>query len=466
MSLRLLLIIFDGLGDRPAPELGGKTPLEAAHTPNLDRFARESITGALHPKSPGYPLGSPIALHLLFGYPESQFPDRGPLIARARGHNLRSDEVMLTARFSCAAVDFNRLQLVQRFVTDREDACMALASAIAEYDSNGLHFRYAYSGRGDGILFIRGGASFQITDTDPLALDLPVLRSQPRLEQDADGQYREVEPDGSAQRTADALNEYLAWVHHTLRDHPASVLPPATDGASTTDQDVLPINTLITKWAGPKPALEPFREKWGMRAVSLPDEEVVHGLMYELDFSIVKMSDPEPEQDLRLRLREARTLLRDGYELVHLHTKYPDPSSHQNDPPKCVQELEALDRAMGEYWQDLAADPELVTVLTTDHTTPSVWSHIPRGQFCDQHGGEPVPIAIRGGNVRVDGVAAYDERSVTLGGLGHLRGEDFMPVLLTAAERTNMYEMRPTPKRRLYMPSRDQLDALRIDPPR
>ena len=133
VSLRVLLIIFDGLGDRPAPELGGKTPLEAARTPNLDRLAREGVTGTLHAKSPGYPLGSPIALHLLFGYPEEEFPDRGPLIARARGYDLPPGDVMLSARFACADVEGTRLRLRQRFITDREEACAALAEAIAEY---------------------------------------------------------------------------------------------------------------------------------------------------------------------------------------------------------------------------------------------------------------------------------------------------------------------------------------------
>ena len=441
MSLRVLLIIFDGLGDRPAPELGGKTPLEAAHTPNLDRLAAQAITGSLHAKSPGYPLGSPIALHLLFGYPESQFPDRGPLIARARGYPVPTGQVMLSARFACADVEGNRLRLTQRFITDREAACVPLANAIADYTTGDFRFRYLYSGKGDGILYISGPVSFRITDTDPLALGLPVLRSLAR-DPAAD--------DPAAVATAAALNEYLAWVHHTLRDHPASQLGG------------LPINALIGKWAGPAPKLEPFLEKWGMRPVSLPDEEVVHGLMHELGFRIVTCSDPDPEADLRARLARAKALLAEGDEFVHRHTKYPDPSSHQQDPPQCVQELEALDRAMDAYWQDLAHDDDLITVLTTDHTTPSVWRHVPRGQFFDQHGGEPAPIAIRGGNVRIDSVTAFDERSVNIGGLGHLRGADFMPVVLTAAERTNMYEMRPTPIRRLYMPGEDQLQALEI----
>ena len=390
MSLKLLVIFYDGLGDRPAAELGGQTPLEAAHTPHIDRLAAEGITGTLHAKSPGYPLGSPIALHLLFGYPEAQFPDRGPLIARARGYDLDPAEIMLAARLACADVGDGRLTLIQRFVHGREDACASLAAAIGQYESGGLRFRYTYSGRGDGILFIAGGASFAVTDTDPLALGLPVLRVHPRAE---------AAQDPEAQRTADALNDYLTWAHSTLRDHPAAS-PSAADGAS-------PINALITKWAGPVPVLEPFQEKWGLRPASLPDEEVVHGLMHEMGFHLVQITDADPETDLRNRLAEARRLLAEGYEFIHLHTKYPDPMSHDNDPPRCVEALEALDRAMADFWSEMADDLGLVTVLTTDHTTPSVWAGVPRGQFSDQHGGEPGPIAIRGGNVRVDDVTRY-----------------------------------------------------------
>ena len=61
----------------------------------------------------------------------------------------------------------------QRFVRDREEDCQALASTITRHDIDGLTFRYVYAGRGDGNLFMGGGASFEITDTDPLGLDLP-----------------------------------------------------------------------------------------------------------------------------------------------------------------------------------------------------------------------------------------------------------------------------------------------------
>jgi 2,3-bisphosphoglycerate-independent phosphoglycerate mutase len=227
-------------------------------------------------------------------------------------------------------------------------------------------------------------------------------------------------------------------------------------------EDVTPINCLITKWAGPKPTYEPFTERWGMRAASLPDEEVVSGLMIETGFHLEQIADEDPEGDLRRRLERARELLAGGFEFVHLHSKYPDPMSHDNEPLRVREAIEALDRGMGYYWQEIAGDPDLITVLTTDHTTPSVWAHHARGEFSDQHGGESVPIAIRGGNVRVDSVAEFGERAAASGVLGQVRGEDFMPVLLNAAERTNMYEMRPTPIRRLYRPGPEQVEPLRI----
>ena len=129
--MNILLIILDGLGDRPAAELGGKTPLEAARTPNLDRLAAEGINGLFHPKSPGYPLGSPLALHLMFGYPEEQFPDRGPLLARARGLEIPAGDVVLAARFASVVPEGGRLRLLQRFIHGREEACRVLAEAIA-----------------------------------------------------------------------------------------------------------------------------------------------------------------------------------------------------------------------------------------------------------------------------------------------------------------------------------------------
>ncbi|MDP6606356.1 MAG: hypothetical protein QF664_08895 [Dehalococcoidia bacterium] len=251
--MRLLLIIFDSLGDRPAPGLDGRTPLEAAVTPNLDRFAAEGINGLLHAKSPGYALGSPLALHLLFGYPEAEFPDRGPLLARARGIEVAPGAVALAARLARASLHDDELTLTERFIRDREEQCAAQAASIASYRVDGFKFRYRYHGRGDGILLIEGGASPEVTDTDPLGLDLPVLRARARTE---------AADHALAARTADVLSACLRWAHEQLSAHHAACADAAVDEE--------PVNALITKWAGIANAYEPFVERWGMRPASLP----------------------------------------------------------------------------------------------------------------------------------------------------------------------------------------------------
>lgn len=439
--MRILLICFDGLGDRPA-RLGGLTPLEAAYTPHLDRLATEGINGLLHAKAPGYAIGSPLALHLLFGYPESEFPDRGPLLARARGVAVEPDEVVMAARFAEGVRDGAGLRLTRRFLGDRDADCASLADAIAMHEVDGVRFRYVYAGRGDGLLMMRG-ASHYVTDTDPLAIDAPLLRAQPRADA----------PDSAlAAKAAKALSAYLRWVHARLREHPSA----AREGCDS-------IATLLTKWAGAMPRYESFAERWGLRPAALPDEEVVSGLLLELGFRLEQIEGADPETDLRARLQGARALLEDGYEFIHLHTKYPDPMSHDNEPERARDAIAALDRAMAWYWDHLASDPTLITVLTTDHTTPSVWAEHPRGVFNDQHGGEPGPIVIRGGNVRTDLVREFGERPAAAGALGHLRGPDFMPVLLNAAERTNMWEMRPTAQHRIYRPRLTDLEPLALD---
>ena len=132
--MRLLVIFFDGLGDRPAKELDGLTPLEAAHSPNVDRFAAEGSNGLLHAMSPGYPLGSPLALHLLFGYPESIFPDRGPLIARSRGVEMEKDDVIMSARLASATVDAGESLLcseVRRVTTNPGFDRLSLTTALS-----------------------------------------------------------------------------------------------------------------------------------------------------------------------------------------------------------------------------------------------------------------------------------------------------------------------------------------------
>ena len=444
--MRVLLVIPDGLGDRPAPQLGGHTPLEAAHTPNMDAVVDAGINGLYTVFGPGIPVGSPVALHVMFGYPPEEFPDRGVLLSVARGLETNYDDVVQAARFASVRSENGRLRLLARFIREEEETCQALASTIGYYETGGFVFRYRYCGKGDGILFISGETSPEVTDSDPLGLDLPVIKIQP---------MEDAREPKSARRTADALNEYLSWAHKQMSGHPIASQREA--------MGLIPINFLITKWSGKRRRLEPFSERYGFRAVSLPDEEVVAGMVSEIGMDVVEMPRiMDAEKDVYERLRKAEELFFQGYDFVHLHTKEPDFTSHWNDPIRTKEVLEAWDRGFSYYWENLGRDDYLLTVLTSDHTTPSQWGDMKPGDFNDQHAGEPCPLTIKGRHVRKDEVSRAGEGPAARGGLGLVRGGELMDLILSLTDRTNLYGMRPTPRSHKYRPG--EVEPFQVSP--
>ena len=95
---RAVMVILDGLGDRPIVRLGGKTPLEAARTPNMDRLAREGITGLMDPLAPGIRVGTDVGHLALFGYDPLRYEiGRGVLEALGIGMELGPGEVVARA---------------------------------------------------------------------------------------------------------------------------------------------------------------------------------------------------------------------------------------------------------------------------------------------------------------------------------------------------------------------------------
>ena len=443
--MKALLIILDGLGDRPSSLLDGRTPLEAAHTPNLDRLAEMGITGLMTPLSPGVVPSSPLAHFLLFGYRLEESPGRAVFLAVSQGLQPAPDDVVCAARLATVEQDENGLRIIERLLDYGEHDSCHLAETIAHHEVDGLRFEVCYAGESEGTLFIRGGASHHITDSDPLGKDLPVIRIQPMIEA----------PDTErARRTAEALNHYLSWAHHRLGQNSIN--------QRRRERDQLPANFLLTKWASRRRTIEPFADRWGLRAASITSEGILRGVVSELSMTHVSVGRTSAvDEDLRHRLVAAQQLFAEGYDFVHVHTKEPDVTSHLGDPVRKLKVIESLDRGLETLFTEMLPDPDLVLVVTADHCTPSVWS-TPVGEFHDQHSSEPVPVAARSRYARVDDVTRFDERAVLRGGLGHISGADLMPIVLNLSARTNTYDQRPLDHRVLYRPR--QVEAFEILP--
>ena len=436
--MQSLVITLDGLGDRPAPQFGGRTALEAAHTPNLDAIADQGINGLFTSVGPGVAAGTPVGHALLFGYRYGELPGRAVFHAVARGIVPQPGDVVSLTRFASVARANGGGSLVQRMMTAPEEESTALAEAVRTFSHDGVEIELVYTGATEGLLFLRGGVSDAVTDCDPLGTDLPVIAAQP---------MDSAEDPEAAAKTAAAINAYLRWAHGVLREHPVNV--------HRAQRGEKPMNFLLPKWAGRRRPLPSFEERYGFKAVILTSEEILIGVARELGMDTWEEEDHDTERDLRARLAQAAAFLGSGYDFVHIHTKEPDATAHMADPEKKRDAIEALDRGMETLREGILQNEDVVTVVTADHCTPSVVSgSLVPGRFHDQHSGEPVPLAIAGRNALRDHVASFSERACARGGLGLVRGGDFMNILLSQTERTNVIGWRAAPGGGLYRPKR------------
>ena len=436
-ALKVLFITLDGLGDRPVPEFDGRTPLEVAHTHHMDSLAAAGINGLLTAVAPGIPAGTPTAHALLFGYHLNELPGRAMFHSVARGIVPPPEDVICLARFANVQPTPQGVRLLHRVLHGPEEDFASLAEAIRKRSVDGVEMELAYTGHGEGVLFLRGTVSDEITDCDPIGMDLPVIKAEPM--------ERASDPE-AASGTAEALNQYLRWAHTVLREHPVNARREREGHPSA--------NFLLAKWTARRTPMQPFQERFGFKAVSITSEEVLRGVMHELGVETRIEEKEATEEDMVMRLSMARGFLAGEYDFVHVHTKQPDLIAHYAEPKRKMAEIEALDRGLGYLVKEILPDRELVVALSSDHSTPSVVAAQPApGDIHDQHSGEPVPLMIVGRNALRDDVPTFSERVAARGGLGLVRGADFMHILMSQAERTNVIGWRPTARESLHRPT-------------
>ena len=448
--MRILFVILDGLADRPQAVLGGKTPLDAAQTPHLDRLAALGTTGLLTPLAPGVPVESDTAHFLLFGYDLDRFPGRAAFEAIGRGIDVPPGAVVLLASFAQTSVHYGTLRrdaLMWATARSGDEAdCDRLAQSVGAFETHGVRFRLTPCGRGEAILTVTPAAgddacpevSRSVSDVDPFYDGARVARCRP---------LAEAPRAESARRTADALNAYLGWAHARLSDHPLN--------RRRTARGVAPIDFLLTKWAAVRPDVPPFVEQNGLRAASVENYPLYVGLARVCGMTPVgtqRRNSSAVAADFGEKLRVADDLFAQGYEFVHVHSKAPDVAAHKKDPRAKQRAIAALDSALGPLVAEIGDRPDRsnrLVVVTGDHATPSSGPLI--------HSGEAVPLLIVGGpNVLPDDVTEFSERAAIRGGLGHVRGRDVMPLLLNSIDRARLHGVRHEPAARPYWQPRPE----------
>jgi len=426
--MKVLLIILDGLGDRTFAELKEKTPLQAASTPNLDKLAAAGMNGLMYSLSPGLAPATELAHFVLFGYSLLQFPGRAVLEAVGEGLDLNDEDVVLRASFASVEERGESLVVVDRVIGTDERILSELSEVIGRKDFGDTSFEFVYNGKRQGILFLRGEAGKELTDSDPFANDQPVAKVEA---------FEEAEELEKAARTADRLNQFLRWVYHKLDEHPVN--------KERSGQGLRPVNFLVTKWAGQRRKLPSFFESQGFKGATASAGPMFRGLASEIGLDSLPTGNSEdPAAELENRLRVAGDALSSGYDFVHVHTKAPDEAAHTKDPLQKAKTIEELDSAFSLLLSPDFSGEDILIVITSDHSTPSSSPLI--------HSGEPVPVLFVGRSVRRDSVREFNELACLNGGLGQIAGCDLMNLILNFSNRIKYFGSRLTAKDVAYYP--------------
>ena len=389
-----LLLIIDGLADRPVRALGGRTPLQAAETPTLDRLAREGQCGLADPVAPGVVPDTAAGCLALFGQSPLALK-RGPVEALGADFELTPGDVALRANL--ATLD-GEGRVIDRRAGRIRDETAKLARALDRLPLPGsldreVEVRVHPATEHRLAVVLRGaGLSSAIVGSDPGdgAAAGPPLTPRP------------VDPhDERAVETARILALFEQKARKVLKKHPVN--------RARQEADLPPANVVLTRGAGRIHRLIPLEEAGiPLRLTCISGDRTVLGLARWLGGAAVhhKRMTANLDTDLGAKFESASKALKRN-DLVIVHVKGADIAAHDQRPDLKVEFLERLDRALGIFLEGLPGKVRLA--VASDHATLSE---------SGQHAADPLPVLIWGPGIEADGVEVFNEQAAGSGELG------------------------------------------------
>ncbi len=403
---KAIIIIGDGLADRPVPELDGRTPLEAADTPNMDRVAAEGECGQMDPIGPGVRAGSDTSHLALLGYdPFQVYTGRGPFEALGIGMDVQRGDICFRCNFSTVEGDlrlsdggFSGAEVTDRRAQRIAEGTRDLAQAVDGMKIEDITCYLKESVEHRAALILRGpGLGARVSDIDPHEENRPP--------------HAAAGEDDESKKAARLLNQFTFRSWEALKDHPVN--------AKRREEGKLPANIILPRGAGLAPHLEPFAHRYGIKGAAVVETGLIAGIARYLEMTIPEVPGATGGADTdELALGKAIIEMLNDHDFVLCNIKAPDLGGHDSKPEAKMKAAQKVDNLVGYVREHCPHAVHLA--VTADHCTPI--------NFGD-HTGDTVPLAICGPNVRPDSVRSFGERAVVAGGLSRVRGSDLMHIL-------------------------------------
>ncbi len=384
---RIVLIVMDGIGDLPGKD--GKTVLEQAEIPNLDRLAARSVCGLTDPVSRGITPGSGPAHLSLFGYDPLKYQiGRGVLEALGIGLELTCDD--LACRGNFATIDENGVitdRRAGRISTEKnQELCSLLQKEITEIDGvkviirSGKEHRFVVVFRGKGL-------EDGISDADPQLNGKKIKYAEALREE--------------SKLSVLIINRFIDRCLEILKGHH-------------------PANAILLRGVAKHPELPSMGELYKLNSAAIASYPMYRGLARLVGMNILNTGDTIADEFATLKENFQ------DYDFFYLHIKKTDSYGEDGNFEAKRKVVEEVDRYISEVLQ---LNPE-VLVITGDHSTPAALA---------AHSWHPNPFLLYSKYIRIDDVQHFSENEFVRGGLGRFPAKEAMPLMLANALKLEKY---------------------------
>lgn len=384
--MKYAVILGDGMADEPLKELGGKTPLEYAHTPVMDSLAGSGEIGMVHTIPEGMSPGSDTANLSVMGYdPKIYYTGRSPLEALSIGVDMKADDVAIRCNLVTLSEEgsYEEKKIIDHSSDEisTEDAQILLEAVRKELENETYRFYLGTSYR-HCLIWAKGNV---VELTPPHDILGQVIGSW----LPADSVLREMQK--------------KSW--EILSNHPLNL--------ERKRQGKNPANSIWFWGAGTKPALSSFYEKYHKKGVMISAVDLLKGIAVGagMDNITVEGANGGLHTNYEGKADAAvKALTQEGYDFAYIHVEAPDEMGHQGSVERKVQAIEYLDqRVIRPVKEGLdAAGTDYRMLVLPDHPTPI---------RVRTHTSDPVPYLLYDSTEKGDHSWVYNEKEAALSGV-------------------------------------------------
>ena len=376
---KYIVVLGDGMADEPIEALGGKTPLEYADTPAMDRLSKLSEIGLVHTIPEGMKPGSDTANLSVLGYdPRIYYSGRSPLEALSIGVPMKDTDVAL--RCNIVTISEDDVPFEEKTIIDHssgeistEDCTVLLEAVKKELQTETYQF-YAGTSYRHCLIWNKGRV---------------IELSQPH---DVLGQVI-----GQYLPTDENLLRMMKRSYEILVNHPVNI--------ERKKQGLNPANCCWFWGAGTKPMLSSFEEKNHLKGMMVSAVDLLKGIAVGAGMGVAKVEGANGGLNTNYegKVQAALDALKGEYDFVYIHVETPDEMGHQGKVKDKIRSIEWIDeKIIGPVTEKLSKQGQDFRMLVLpDHPTP----------ICVRtHTADPVPYLLYDSTKNVQGAASYDEK--------------------------------------------------------